>query len=228
MFGESIIYYIGLVTSAIVAMALLGIIGGAILGLLAYKTDIFIFPRLTFFLLEKLRSVLKFLFSFFSRDRYIVERMAIKVLNRLYRRKYAAVPVKDRMIILPQCLRDLECPAPTDPRTGIACKRCGKCVIDKIRKLDGTDKIFISPGGTFSIRILESNRPPAVLGVACPRDLFEGMAVCHSLRIPIRGVTLLRTGCVATEVDFDELSEALFLGDGVKDAAATSRCAQDN
>jgi hypothetical protein len=228
MFGESIIYHVGLVTSTLVALALLGIIGGAILGLLAYKTGIFIFPRLTFFLLEKLRSVLKFLFSFFSRDRYIVERMAIKVINRIYRKKYAAVPVKDRMVIMPQCLRDLECPAPTDPHNGIACRRCGKCVVEKVRKLNGTEKIYISPGGTFSVRILESNRPPAVLGVACPRDLFEGMAVCHSLRIPIQGVTLLRTGCVATEVDFDELSKTLLLEDGVKDAAAAQRCAQNN
>lgn len=212
MFDESIIYYVGIATSAAFALMLLGLVAGVVLGLLAYKVNVILFPRLTFFLLEKMRSPFKFFFSFFSRDRYLVERMAIRVLNRLYRKKYTAVPTRERMVIMPQCLRDLECPAPTDPRTGIACKRCGKCVIDKVRKLNGTDKIYISPGGTFSVRILETNRPPAVLGVACPRDLFEGMAVCHSLRIPVQGVSLLRTGCVATDVDFDQVSSTLLMG----------------
>jgi hypothetical protein len=213
MFGESLIYVIGVVTTILIALGLLGVIGGIVLGFLAYRSDIYIFPRLTFFLLDKLRSVFRFLFSFFSRDRYIVERMAIKILNHAHRRRYAAVPSARRMVILPQCLRDLECPARLDPALGFACKKCGKCVVDKVRSLDGTDKIFISPGGTFSVRILESNRPPAVLGVACPRDLFEGMAVCHSLRIPVQGIPLLRDGCIATEVDFDKLAHALLMGD---------------
>jgi hypothetical protein len=226
--GESVIYYIGVVTTTLFALVILGILWGILFGLFACRWDLYVFPRLTFFLLEKLRSPFKVLFSFFTRDRYLVERMAIKVLNRVYRKKYAAVPVKDRMVIMPQCLRDLECPAPTDPRTGIACKRCGKCVVEKVRKLNGTQKIYISPGGTFSVRILESARPPAVLGVACPRDLFEGMAVCHSLRIPIQGVTLLRTGCVATEVDFDELARTLLVGEERKDAQRQEQYSASN
>lgn len=212
MFDESIIYYIGAATTAALALGLLGLVAGVMLSLLAYKGNVVIFPRLTFFMLEKMRSLFKFFFSFFSRDRYFVERMAIKILNHLYRKRYSAVPTEERMIIFPQCLRDLECPARLDPVLGFACKRCGRCVVEKVRQLDGTDKIYISPGGTFSVRILESSRPLAVLGVACPRDLFEGMAVCHSLRIPVQGVSLLRTGCVATDVDFNEVSSALLMG----------------
>jgi hypothetical protein len=218
--GESVIYYIGAATSAVLALIVLGVVGGVILGLLAYRANIFIFPRLTFFLLEKLRSILKVLFSFFTRDRFLVERMAVKILNRVYHKRYTAVPPQERMVVLPQCLRDLECPAPVDPRTGIACKRCGRCVIDKIHKLDGTAKIYITPGGTFAARIVESNLPPAVLGVACPRDLYEGMGVCHSHRIPVQGVPLLRDGCVSTEVDFDEVAKLLLLREGAENAAA--------
>jgi len=118
------------------------------------------------------------------------------------------------MVIMPQCLRDLECPAQLDPNLGLACKRCGRCVVDKIRGLNGTNKIYISPGGTFSVRILETEQPRAVLGVACPRDLFEGMAVCHTLRIPVQGVTLLRYGCVATDVDLGEVTKTLLMENG--------------
>jgi hypothetical protein len=223
MLGEFLIYSIGLVASLAFALLVLSVVGGMILGLLAYKASLFIFPRLTFFLLEKLRSVIKFAFSLFSRDRYLVERMAIKVLNHLYRKRYTDIPPCERMVIMPQCLRDLECPAHLDPNLGLACKRCGRCVIDKVRSLNGTNKIYISPGGTFSVRILEAERPRAVLGVACPRDLFEGMAVCHSLRIPVQGVSLLRYGCVATDVNLDEVTKALLMENGAPDAAREER-----
>ena len=228
MFGESLIYGIGVVTTALIALLLLGVAGGMVLGLLAYRANVFIFPRLTFFLLEKLRSVFKFLFSFFSRDRYLVERVAVKILNRVYRKRYAAVEPQERMVVLPQCLRDLECPAPVDPRTGIACKRCGRCVIDKVHKLNGTTRIYITPGGTFAARVVESNHPPAVLGVACPRDLFEGMAVCHSLGIPVQGVPLLRDGCVSTEVDFDEVANRLLMTVEKADVKGHKRHTADN
>jgi len=225
--GESVIYYIGAATSAVLALIVLGVLWSVILGLLAYKGNVFIFPRVTFFLLEKLRSVIKVILSPFAKDRFLVERMAVKILNRVYYRRYAAVPPQERMVVLPQCLRDVECPAPVDPRTGIACKHCGRCVIDKIHKLNGTTSIFVTPGGTFAARVVESNMPPAVLGVACPRDLYEGMAICHSHGIPVQGVPLLRDGCVSTEVDFEEVAK-LLLKEGAENAARPARSAADN
>jgi len=216
--GETIIYYIGVVTTLLVALCVLLVAAAFVLGLLAYRTNIFLFPRFAFFLFEKLHPIFKILFSFISRDRHIVENIAIKLLNRVHSRKYHSVIPSERVVILPQCLRDLECPARLDPKCGLVCRHCGKCVIDKISKLNGTTKIYISPGGTFAVRILEAFHPSAVLGVACSRDLFEGMSVCHSLRIPVQGVALSRAGCVATEVDFDKVTQTLMAVSGQKDA----------
>jgi len=242
--AETVVFFFGAAASALFALMLLGVAGGVVLGFLAYKADIFLFPRLAFFLLEKLRSIFRFMFSFFTRDRFLVERMAVKVLNHVYRASYRRVPVSDRIALLPQCLRDLDCKARLSPELGLACRRCGRCVIDKVFNLfeehcpkaggettggsaaDG--KVFVSPGGTFAIRILEAVNPRAVLGVACPRDLFEGMAVCHSLGIPVQGVPLLRTGCVATDVDFEEVSRVLLMESGARNAAEAQRCAADN
>ena len=226
--GEPVIYYIGVAASAFFAMAVLGVIGGIVLGLLAYGKNIFIFPRLTFFLLQKLRSIFKVVLAPFTRDRFLVERMAIKILNRAYHGRYTAVAPSERMVVLPQCLRDIECTAPIDPRTGIACRHCGRCVIDKIHKLNGTTRIYVTPGGTFAARVVEASSPLAVLGVACPRDLYEGMAVCHSHGIPVQGVPLLRDGCVATEVDFEEVARLLLLEKGMENASQPQRHAADN
>jgi hypothetical protein len=213
--------YIGFLTSAVVALALFFLILTAILGLLA-KREIFLFPRFTFFLIEKLRSPLKFLFSLVSRDSYAVEEIGIKVCNRFNLKRYEKVKLAERMVVLPQCLRDINCEARLDPLSGFKCERCGKCIADKIRKVDGSVRIFISPGGTFSKRLVESHRPGAVLGVACPRDLFEGMSICAGFRIPVQGVLLLRDGCVTTAVDTEKVFETLLAGVRSYDAGFVS------
>lgn len=204
--------YIGFLTSAIVALALILVFVTAVLGLLA-KKEIFLFPRFTFFLVEKLRSPLKFLFSLVCRDSYAVEEIGIKVCNRFNLKKYESVKLAERMVILPQCLRDINCKARLDPTSGFNCERCGKCIAERIREIDGSVRIFISPGGTFSKRLVESHRPGAVLGVACPRDLFEGMSICTGLRIPVQGILLLRDGCVATAVDAERVFQTLLAGE---------------
>jgi hypothetical protein len=204
--------YIGYLTSAVVALALILVLVAVVLGLLA-KKEIFLFPRFTFFLIEKLRSPLKFLFSLVSRNGYAVEEMGIKVCNRFNLKKYESVKLAERMVILPQCLRDINCEARLDPFLGFKCERCGKCIAERIREIDGSVRVFISPGGTFSKRLVESHRPRAVLGVACPRDLFEGMSVCAQYRIPVQGVLLLRDGCVGTAVDDQKVFNTLVAGE---------------
>lgn len=213
--------YVGYATSAIVALALFFLLLAVILGLLA-KKEIFLFPHLTFFLIEKLRSPLKFLFSLVSRDSYAVEEIGIKVCNRFNLKRYARVKLPERVVILPQCLRDINCEARLDPTSGFKCERCGKCIAERIRKVDGSVRVFISPGGTFSKRLVESRRPGAVLGVACPRDLFEGMSVCTMLGIPVQGVLLLRDGCVATAVDTEKVFQTLHAGLRSDDAEPVS------
>jgi hypothetical protein len=219
--GVGLFTYIGYVTTAIIGLALFLLLVASVLGLLA-KKEIFLFPRFTFFLIEKLRSPLKFLFSLVSRDNYAVEEIGIKVCNRFNLKKYERVKLAERMVILPQCLRDITCEARLDPTSGFNCKRCGRCISDRIRKIDGSVRVFISPGGTFSKRLVESRRPGAVLGVACPRDLFEGMSICAGFGIPVQGVLLLRDGCVATAVDTEKVFQTLLAGVSGNDAEFVS------
>jgi hypothetical protein len=209
--NNAVFTYIGYATTAIIGLALFLLLAASVLGLLA-KKEIFLFPRFTFFLIEKLRSPLKFLFSLVSRDSYAVEEIGIKVCNRFNLKRYERVGLAERMVILPQCLRDINCEARLDPLLGFKCERCGKCIAERIRKVDGSVRVFISPGGTFSKRLVESRRPGAVLGVACPRDLFEGMSICAGHGIPVQGVLLLRDGCVATAVDTEKVFQALLAG----------------
>lgn len=138
-----------------------------------------------------------------------LDRACIALHNQLSYPAYCAVPLERRVVILPQCLRNADCPARVSSAEGILCKECGKCVVCRIREIDRRIAVFISPGGTFSRRLLKSQGPGAVLGVACANDLAQGLRAAARARIPAQGVALSRTGCVATEVDFEPLKKLL-------------------
>jgi hypothetical protein len=166
-------------------------------------------PRPTLALMELFRPLM---LKIFARDADAFNRVCVALYNRIRLAAYSAVPLEKRIVILPQCLRHIDCPAPISSTEGIMCKECGKCIVCKIRKIDSRIAVFISPGGTLAKRILESHRPGAVLGVACPNDLVEGLRTTTKAGIPSQGVPLGKTGCVATEVDFEVVKERLMAG----------------
>lgn len=166
-------------------------------------------PGFTLALMEFFRPLL---LRFFAKDPDRLNRACITLYNRIRLAAYAAVPLERRIVMLPQCLRHIDCPAPISATEGILCEDCGKCIVCKIRAIDSRIAVFISPGGTLARRILESHKPGAVLGVACPNDLAEGLRASKRMRIPAQGVPLGKTGCVSTEVDFETVKERLLLG----------------
>ena len=170
-------------------------------------------PGFTLALMEFLRPVIRAIFRVAFKDAGRLDRTCIALHNQLEFAAYCAVPVERRTVILPQCLRDADCPARVSSEEGIKCEECGKCVICKIRAIDRRIPVFISPGGTFSKRLLVSQRPRAILGVACPNDLVQGLRAAARMRVPAQGVALTRTGCVSTEVDFEIVRERLLVNE---------------
>ena len=157
-------------------------------------------------------------------DGFAAEKLGVRICNQSAGKRYAAVPLDKRVVFVPQCLRDRECPARLSSKDGFECRECGKCVISEIRRLAPGVRVFVSPGGSFSRRILMRHRPEAVLGVACPPDLFEGLQAARRARIPAQGVALSRAGCVSTDVSIEAVREKLLLGaksPGVRDEVKT-------
>jgi hypothetical protein len=180
-------------------------------------------PRLTLALMEFFRPLM---LRVFAGNPDAFNRVCVELYNRLRLSAYSAVPLERRIVMLPQCLRHIDCPAPISATEGIQCKDCGKCIVCKIRKIDPRIAVFISPGGTLAKRILESHRPGAVLGVACPNDLVEGLRNSLRAGIPAQGVPLGKTGCVNTEVDFNAVQERLLAGIDVGQVRQVGRIGQ--
>lgn len=139
-----------------------------------------------------------------------VDELYVDLRNKVCEKKFVEVPAKQRVVFLPQCLRGANCKAPQDDE-GYHCLKCGGCSIAKIMEFtekNGT-RVFILPGGSMIHRMMQKYSPKAVIGVACNRELVEGISAMEKVNIPSQGIFLLKDGCKNTEVDLEEVLEKI-------------------
>ncbi len=78
--------------------------------------------------------------------------------------------------------------------------------------------IYTVPGGELARKIIAEQKPSAVIGVACERDLMSGMRDVH--HIPVIGIPNQRPEgpCKNTTVDYQKIEDAVkfFLGSKLK------------
>jgi len=144
-----------------------------------------------------------------------LERLYIDVKNNGCADAFRAIPPEQKIVFLPQCLRNIKkCKATLD-EWGWHCKECGGCKISEIKKKAESMgyRFFVVPGGTMVYKIIKELKPKAALGVACLKELAMAVETIH---IPTQGITLLRDGCVNTDVDVKKVFSALE-GNGVSE-----------
>jgi hypothetical protein len=138
-------------------------------------------------------------------------RLYVESKNRSLLKSFASIPYKERILLLPQCLRATDCPAELG-KYGYECQECGKCVVKTIKHIAeklGYKGTFILPGGRLAQKILTELEPKACLGVACSKELVLGSFLCEKMGVIGQGVALLRDGCINTLVDLRTLNDAL-------------------
>ena len=135
----------------------------------------------------------------------------VEAKNRSLIESFAATPYNERVVLLPQCLRDKDCPAEIG-KYGYECKQCGRCSVAKIVELTkdlGYKGTFVMPGGSLAKNIMLELKPKASLGVACSKELVMGSYLCEKVGVIGQGVELLKDGCINTVVDMKILKDAL-------------------
>ncbi len=172
-----------------------------------FRTKRIIFPNLVLFIISLLYEPLRRLLSFFRVDPVLIDRVSVEIRNAVNYHDFAVTDLEERVLLLPQCIRSTDCPAKLNSLDGIHCTGCGKCEIAELSAIckDLGIRLYISPGGTFTGRILMRSRPKAVVGVACYPNLHEGMLNTKRMGIPAQGVPLTTYGCVNTTVDIEEI-----------------------
>jgi hypothetical protein len=180
--------------------------------LLAYqfKTGNFLFPNLLVAGIDFFESPIRVVLRAFRIDDVRMDRIAIRLKNQAMYKSFRRVPFQQRAIFLPQCLRSATCPAVLSPE-GIKCRGCGACGISRAQQ--EAQKmgylIFVVPGSSFILRMMQKYRPAAIIGVGCMCEVRDGLDMMHRYKIPAIGVMLDRSGCVNTQLDWDKLFEVM-------------------
>lgn len=184
------------------------------LGVILIKKKRVVLPKILLFTIDNFYFQFKKLANIFGISESLVDYIGIELRNTLSTKAFARVSPKDRILVVPQCLRHPKCPARLDSARGILCKECGMCVI---KDLKGEAErlgygFYTVPGGRFVERIVMRVKPKAALGVACYKDLNTAMRELSRSRFIVQGVPLVRDGCVGTKVNLRELLECMKLG----------------
>jgi uncharacterized protein len=153
------------------------------------------------------------MFRFFGLEDREIYSFSIKLFNSMNSTEFARVPVAERAIFLPQCLRSSRCPAHLTPE-GLKCVNCGQCEVGQGRLLleQMGYKVFIIPGSSFIKRMAKKFRPKAIIGVGCLSEVKEGMDMADKMGLVVMGVVTLKEGCVETIANWPEIYEIAVLG----------------
>jgi len=207
---DKLFYLVGEAVVLLAIIALMLSILTALLIIYSFRTGNFFAARIILLGTTLLESVIKSLFWIARADDSIVDDVGVRLRNYINRKEFLKTPADQRFIFMPQCVRSTECPAKLTPE-GIKCKDCGRCNIGEAKKVaEGLGyKFFIVPGSSFIKRIIKKYKPRAVVGVGCQMEIKEGLDLCHSHAVPAQGVPLLKSGCVATTLDWEKFYEAI-------------------
>jgi hypothetical protein len=177
---------------------------------LLHGREIFMGQRLRWVVVKVLLPLMVPVGRLFGMTRDSVQQSFIAVNNQLVRSNLGDIKPDRLLILLPHCIQLTDCNIKI---TGDVhkCKGCGKCKIkDLVEVADkcGID-LSVATGGTLARRIIKEKRPKAIIAVACERDLTSG--IVDSYPLPVIGILNDRPNgpCVNTQVDMDDVREAL-------------------
>jgi len=208
-----LVYLIGELTIIIVLGSLITAFVLVIISLYSIKQKRLYFPQLIKSGLVFLEGIMKGMFRFFGLEDRELYTFLIKLMNSMNSSEFAKVPVAERAIFMPQCLRSSRCPAHLTPE-GLKCRNCGQCDVGTARLLLERMgyKVFIVPGSSFIKRMVKKYRPKAIVGVGCLSEVKEGIDMADKMGLIVMGVVTLKEGCVETIANWPELYEIAVLG----------------
>lgn len=185
----------------------------ASLVLLSIKHGRFYFPRLVRVCFDFMEGRLKAACKIMGLKESEFVIYFINLHNQMSEKAFSQIPMEDRAIFLPHCLRSSRCPAILDVE-GLECTHCGGCELDQtVKELEAMGyKVFIVPGSTFIARMVKKYFPKAIIGVGCLREIKDGLEFADKLGLVAMGVVNKTDGCVETRADLPELMLIASLG----------------
>ena len=206
-------FYIGELTVLIIIGVLVIAFILALISLYSIKKGHLYFPQLIKAGLVFFEGLMKAFFRFLGLEDREMLTFLINIHNTMNTTEFARVPVSERAVFMPQCLRSSRCPAHLTPE-GLKCQSCGQCTVGEARAIleKMGYRIFIVPGSSFIKRMVKKYRPKAIIGVGCLSEVKEGIDMADKMGLLVMGVVTIREGCVETIVNWPDVYEVASLG----------------
>jgi len=204
---------IGEITLVVILGALLTALILVIISIISIRTGTLYFPKLIRSGFVFLEGLMKAFFRLLGLEDREMLTFLIKLHNTMTSAEFARVPVSERAIFMPQCLRSSKCPAHLTPE-GLKCRACGQCPIGEFRPVleKMGYRIFIVPGSSFIKRMVKKYHPKALIGVGCLTEVKEGIEMADKMGLVVMGVVTLKEGCVETLANWSDILEVAALG----------------
>ena len=210
---DHLMFLIGEATVLIILGALLTALVLVIISIISIRTGRLYFPKLIRSGLVFLEGLMKAFFRLLGLEDREMLTFLIKLHNTMSTAEFTRIPVTERAIFMPQCLRSSRCPAHLTPE-GLKCRSCGQCTIGEVRPILEKlgYRIFIVPGSSFIKRMVKKYHPKAIIGVGCLSEVKEGIDMADKMGLVVMGVVTLKEGCVETIVNWSNIIEVAALG----------------
>lgn len=210
---DQLIYFIGEVTLVFLLFMIIVPLIMSVIIFLSIHNRHFYAPRLLKSGLVMTEGMVKAFCRLFGLEDQELMAFFIRLHNTLSTTEFEDVPVKERAIFIPQCMRASDCPAHLTPE-GLICRRCGKCEIgENIDHLEDIGyRVWIAPGSTLIKRMFKKYHPKAIIGVGCLMEVKEGLEMCDKAGVIGMGVVTMRDGCVETAVNWSDVYDVALLG----------------
>jgi hypothetical protein len=210
---NNLMYLIGEVTVLIILGALLTAFILVVISIYSIRKGRLYFPKLIRSGLVFLEGIMKAFFRLLGLEDREMLTFLIKLHNAMNTSAFERIPVSERAIFMPQCLRSSKCPAHLTPE-GLKCRSCGQCTIGQVRLMleKMGYRIFIVPGSSFIKRMVKKYHPKAIIGVGCLSEVKEGIDMADKMGLVVMGVVTLKEGCVETLVNWADVFEVVALG----------------
>jgi len=184
-----------------------------ILTLHAVRSGNILFPRFMRGGLLFLEGMMRGMFRLFGLEDSDFLTIIVTLQNTLNRKAFTDVPVAERAVFVPHCLRSNACPAHLHDE-GLKCRECGLCKVGEGKRLLELlgYRIFIIPGSSFIKRMIKRYHPKAIIGIGCILEVKEGIEMSSQADIIAMGVVNLSDGCVETSADWEQVLRVALLG----------------
>jgi hypothetical protein len=210
---NNLIYLIGEITVIVIFGALLTAFILVIISLYSIKKGRLYFPTLIKSGLVFFEGLMKAFFRLFGLEEREMLSFLIKLQNAMNTADFERIPVSERAVFIPQCLRSSKCPAHLTPE-GLKCRSCGQCTVGEARMILEKlgYRIFIVPGSSFIKRMVKKYHPKAIVGVGCLAEVKEGIDMADKMGLVVMGIVTIKEGCVETLVNWTDIYEVATLG----------------